>query len=89
MLTQIDKYLEKIKSIKIRYPNTLFDIEPSWEKLKEKRCPICGYKLLVPRKNPFIVICKGKSHGDRKPFVIKRKKFEELTRGRSYTRTPN
>lgn len=52
-------------------PNTLFDVEPAWEMLKEERCPICGTKLsLVPRVGPERGICRGRRHGDKKPFVI-------------------
>lgn len=58
-------------------PSTLFDVEPSWEKLKEQRCPICANKLLFPR-NRKIAICYGKSHGDKKSFIINTSKLAQI-----------
>lgn len=80
MLEHLDRFLNKIRSIKVKIPNTLFDVEPNWEMLKEKRCPICGNRLSIPLKNPFVVICRGRRHGDKKPFIIKRRKYEELSK---------
>lgn len=51
-------------------PTQLFDVEPNWASLKERRCPICNNKLLFPR-GKSISFCKGKKHGDKKQFVIK------------------
>lgn len=77
----ITSLLERFKTIKNVPPNTLFDIEPEWSKLKENKCPICGNKLLFPRGRS-IAICKGKSHGDKKPFVIKNQTLEKLSTGK-------
>lgn len=56
-------------------PNTLFDVEPKWELLNEKRCPICANKLILPRTGR-IAFCKGYKHGDKVKFVISRAKLE-------------
>lgn len=74
---QIGGLLERFKTIKNIPPSTLFDVEPSWEMLKQKRCIHCGNKLLFPR-GTSIAMCKGKSHGDRKPFIIKNQTLEKL-----------
>lgn len=73
----IGSFLERFKSIENTPPNTLFDIEPSWEKLKEHRCPICGNKLIFPQRKS-IALCYGKSHGDKKSFVIKNQKLAQI-----------
>lgn len=77
MLKGIENYLDKIRSIKVKHPNTLFDVEPSWEKLKEGRCPICGSRLRAP-KGKSISICYGKRHGDKQKFVIKNETLVKL-----------
>lgn len=82
----LQSLLERYKNVKIRIPDTLFDIEPSWDKLSENRCPICANKLLFPIKSK-VGICRGKSHGDRRPFVIK---LEVLARlGHRYDKKTN
>lgn len=66
----ISGFLERYRSIKVHKPDTLFDVEPNWEKLEEDRCPICGNRLNFPL-NKKIAICRGKRHGNKKAFLIK------------------
>ena len=73
-LLQRYAFLEKVKVI----PTTsLFHVEPSWEKLKEGRCPTCGSLLKKPQ-GKSISICYGKRHGDRKKFIIKNETLQKL-----------
>lgn len=67
----------RYKNVKITKVDTLFDVEPSWEKLRENRCPICGSLLKFPLKKS-IAICRGRRHGNKKPFVIKNETLTKL-----------
>lgn len=73
----ISSLLERYKGVKIRKATTLFDIEPEWSKLREKRCPICGSLLKFPQGKK-IAICYGKRHGDKKAFIIKNETLDKL-----------
>ena len=53
---------------------TLF--EPSWEAIKEKRCPLCGNKLKLP-KNERMYYCRGVKH--KKPFIISPQKVHQIS----------
>ncbi len=59
---------------------TLFTVEPNWEALKEKRCPICNSLLKKLRTNNKIVMCRGLRHGDRKPFIITAKSYYRIAK---------
>ena len=71
---QLSKGLERFKvlleTVKTYQPSTLFEIQPSWDKLAENRCPFCNNKLLVPRGKD-IAYCRGKRHIEKGRFVIK------------------
>lgn len=69
-MKSIQEYLKRIETIKVKAPDTLFDVEPNWEVLKDKKCPICGSLLKTIRNNKKIVMCRGRRHGNRKPFII-------------------
>lgn len=62
-----------LKKFRIFHPTTLF--EPSWEALKEKRCPLCFNKLKIPRDNK-IAYCRSSKH--KKSFVIDLTKLNRI-----------
>ncbi len=71
-----NNYLDKFK---VYLPDTLFP--PYWKALESKRCPLCGCKLYLPRKNKRIVYCSSKKHG--KPFVITFTTYNEILKALS------
>lgn len=57
----IARFLEKYKAVKVRLPNTLFDVEPDLRITFTKHlCPFCGKPLKFLRTKP-IAMCKRKS----------------------------
>lgn len=70
----------KAEKIAKKESYTLFNVEPNWEALKSKRCPVCGSLLKIVRNNSKIVICRGLRHGDRKPFIITAKSYYRITK---------
>lgn len=66
----LDRFKELMKGVKTYTPTTLFDLPPSWEKLKEGRCPICGSLLKFPQ-GKTIALCYGRRHPDKRKFIIK------------------
>ena len=77
----LERYKTLLEEVKVYTPTQLFAVEPAWEKLKEKRCPICGSLLKFPR-GKTIAMCYGKRHGDNKKFIIKNSTLEKLSTGR-------
>lgn len=71
------KFLEIYKNVKIKKSNQLFDIEPEFKLLLEKKCPICGNKLVALRSKPLL-ICSGKRHPDRKSYIITLPKMAQI-----------
>lgn len=65
-----EKYLERFK---VYNPVTLF--EPNWDALLERRCPICGNKLKIPRTNR-IAYCHGRKHV--RPFFLSIPKLQSI-----------
>lgn len=64
-------------------PFKLFDVEPDWnhvrEALKCKRCPDCGSLLKkIPFDKPKIIMCAGKRHSDRKPYILTPEGYSNL-----------
>lgn len=66
---------ERIKNAKVIPVTRLFEVEPVWSLLDERKCPVCGNKLRMTR-NGLIAFCAGKKHGDRQKFVIRRSVLE-------------
>lgn len=64
---------EYMSRFKVFHPQTLF--EPTWENLKENRCPLCSNKLKFPLKGGM-VMCRSNKHG--KPFIIKKETLNKL-----------
>jgi len=73
----LDKYKELVKDIK---PNRLFYVAPSWEMLKENKCPICGSNLKFSINKP-LAYCRGKRHFKNEFFAIS---LEKLERAKAY-----
>lgn len=68
----LSRYESLLKEVKVYQPTSLFHVEPNWELLRSLRCPVCGSLLKFPLKRS-VAICRGKRHGDKRPFIIQNK----------------
>ena len=71
----LERYKTLLEEVKVYVPDTLFEVEPVWEKLFEKKCPLCGNKLKFP-VGKTIAYCKGKKH--KRTFVIKNQTLAKI-----------
>ena len=69
----IKEFLEKYKNVKIKVPNTLFDVEPDLSITFQKNlCPFCARPLKFMRNRPM-AMCGRKSCicPDKNGFIIR------------------
>lgn len=66
-----------LDNIKVRVPNSLFEVQPVWSCLLDDRCPFCNRRLKIGWKRP-VVRCDSPHCVADGGFLLKKSKYDEI-----------